>query len=350
MNPKQMHCMPRALAAALFLVALCAVTLTARALGQPQGSSAARQAPAQVTVVVPADAELYFDGDLTRQRGSERRFVSPPLQIGRTYHYVILARWQQAGQTMEQTRRIAVTGGGTVRVDFLSPTPASAGALASQNAGAEEDKQVVNSPAVRLTPASSIPFRKELGLPYRTLGTLGARIDAARRANDPVSLANAANELAVAERVSGKTASLTSTALATEATKLAALRRQVPELRAVLQANQQMAAEQEDIKLLKQSISLAQQQAAEDKEAINRNLEPTWKPRTLVVNNYTTQYVDVNVNGNLKGQVAPGMTQTFTIEHRWNPTVLTAYGDEDITTWGPRYIWGRFNTYTWNIN
>jgi hypothetical protein len=37
-------------------------------------------------------------------------------------------------------------------------------------------------------------------------------------------------------------------------------------------------------------------------------------------------------------------------EHRWNPTVLTAYGDQDIDSWGPRYIWGRFQTYRWNIN
>jgi hypothetical protein len=32
----------------------------------------------------------------------------------------------------------------------------------------------------------------------------------------------------------------------------------------------------------------------------------------------------------------------FVIEHRWNPTVLTVIGEEDIDTWGPRYIWGRF--------
>jgi hypothetical protein len=33
-----------------------------------------------------------------------------------------------------------------------------------------------------------------------------------------------------------------------------------------------------------------------------------------------------------------------------NPVVLTAHGNEDIDTWGPRYIWGKFQTYTWNIN
>jgi hypothetical protein len=29
---------------------------------------------------------------------------------------------------------------------------------------------------------------------------------------------------------------------------------------------------------------------------------------------------------------------------------MTAYGDDDSTTWGPRYVWGKFNKYTWNIN
>src|SRR5689334_18864141 len=74
---------------------------------------------------------------------------------------------------------------------------------------ASQDKQVDSSKAVRRKPAASVNFRKELGLPFATLGTLGSRIDAARRAPDPVALAHAANELAVAEKVSGKQASLT---------------------------------------------------------------------------------------------------------------------------------------------
>jgi hypothetical protein len=214
----------------------------------------------------------------------------------------------------------------------------------------EDDKEVVSSKAVRHTAASSVNFRKELGLPYPSLSTLGTRVDAARRAQDPVALAHAASELSVAENVSGKTAGVTSKALASEAAQLAALRRQVLELRAVQRVQQQVTDKQDDILALKQSIELAQQQAKQDQEIIARNQEPTWTPRTVVVNNYTTQYLDINVNGNLKGQVAPGMQQTFTIEHRWNPTVLTAYGDEDSVSWGPRYIWGRFKKYTWNVN
>src|SRR5262245_57169090 len=75
---------------------------------------------------------------------------------------------------------------------------------------AAQDQQVVASKAIRRTAASSINFRKELNLPFPSLGTLGSRIDAARRAPDPVALAHAASELAVAEKVSGKQAGLTS--------------------------------------------------------------------------------------------------------------------------------------------
>jgi hypothetical protein len=106
---------------------------------------------------------------------------------------------------------------------------------------------------------------------------------------------------------------------------------------------------QDNILKIKQDIAMSQAQIKADKEAWNSNLEPSWKPRTVVVNNYSTQYLDVYVNGYYKTQVQPGMQQTFVVEHRWNPTVLKAYGNEDINTYGPRYIWGKFDKYTWNI-
>src|SRR5205085_5697325 len=85
----------------------------------------------------------------------------------------------------------------------------------------EDDKQVVESKARKGKPAKAVDFRKELGVPYSSLHTLGARIDAARQAHDPVSLGHAASELAVAEKVGGKKASVTSTDLMKEANQLA---------------------------------------------------------------------------------------------------------------------------------
>ena len=215
---------------------------------------------------------------------------------------------------------------------------------------APEDQQVVSSKATPRTAATSVNFRKELNLPFDSLRTLGSRIEAARRKPDPVALAHAASELAVAEKVAGKKASFTSTQVLQEAAELASLRKQDAELRAVLQVSNQVQFEADRVANLKKEIALAQAQAKADKEAFARNEEPTSAPRQVVVNNYTTQYLDVYVNGNLQTQVQPGLSQVVTIEHRWNPVVLTAYGDEDVNTWGPRNLWGRFTKYTWNIN
>jgi hypothetical protein len=213
-----------------------------------------------------------------------------------------------------------------------------------------DDLEVVHSKPVKRPLAASINFRKQLNLPFKSLGTLGSRIDAARRAQDPVSLAHAASELAVAEKVAQKKAELTSNAVYQESVELAKLRRQAAELQAVLHVANQVTAEQDTIANLRDQLELAKDQAKRDTQTWQQKQEPGWAPRTVVVNNYTTQYLDITVNGDLKGQVEPGMTRIFTIEHRWNPTILKAYGNEDIDTWGPRIIQGTFKKYIWNIN
>src|SRR5262245_45229608 len=115
-----------------------------------------------------------------------------------------------------------------VALGVLCPT------VRSQPPGAQnEDQQTVNSQARKNSPAATIDFKKQLGLPFSLLATLGSRIDTARRDHDPVSLAHAASELAVAEKVAGKQAPLTSTVLLEEAAQLAKLRHEAVELQAV---------------------------------------------------------------------------------------------------------------------
>ena len=92
------------------------------------------------------------------------------------------------------------------------------------------EKQVVSTTPTKATPAAAVKFRKDLNLPYPSLTTLGGRIDAARRAGDPVTLAHAASELNVAEKVSGKTTTLRSWQVLREAAELAGLRRQEAEM------------------------------------------------------------------------------------------------------------------------
>lgn len=126
---------------------------------------------------------------------------------------------------------------------------------AADKPAAKDDKQVVDTKAGKRPSAATIDFRKEYSLPLPSLGTLGGRIEAARRAPDPVALGHAASELAVAEKVSGKKASLTSVALIKEAAELAKLRREVAELRATSQLAQQIADEETVATDLKQNIA-----------------------------------------------------------------------------------------------
>ena len=322
------------------LTILVVATLMGTGHGRP-AAQAAEPAKAEITVVVPADAELFFDGDATTQTGTERLFVTPALKPGVVFHYQLIARWKAGDKTVEQNRTVDVTSGGRVRVDFLK--------AADDKGDADDDKEVVTSTVTKRPSAAAVNFRKELNLPFATLGTIGKRVSEARRAGDPVALANAASELAVAEKVSGKKAALTSGALLQESTELAKLRRQESELEAVIQVSKQLGAEERAVTQLSQMAAKAKEQAKLEGEAMRNNGEVPWTPRQLVINNTTTDSLDVYVNGNFKMTVGPSEMQACVIEHRWNPTTVTAYGDQDDDVWGPRTINGKFQKYTWNI-
>jgi uncharacterized protein (TIGR03000 family) len=81
---------------------------------------------AHVRVVVPADAQVWFDGNATKATGPVRRFDSPALTPGRQYTYDVKARWRGAdGKEVTQTRHVDVAANADVDVDF-TPHPDSA--------------------------------------------------------------------------------------------------------------------------------------------------------------------------------------------------------------------------------
>jgi uncharacterized protein (TIGR03000 family) len=86
-------------------------------------STTGQPGQAGIRILVPADAEVFFDGEPTTQKGSERLFITPPLRAGKKYNYDVLARWKDKGKTVEQTRKVEVTGGTNVRIDFRTPLP-----------------------------------------------------------------------------------------------------------------------------------------------------------------------------------------------------------------------------------
>jgi uncharacterized protein (TIGR03000 family) len=79
---------------------------------------------ALIDVRLPAaDAEVYFEGNNTRQTGARRMFQSPVVQIGTTYYYKIRAKWKQAdGTVADQERSVGVRANETTVVDFAAPT------------------------------------------------------------------------------------------------------------------------------------------------------------------------------------------------------------------------------------
>jgi uncharacterized protein (TIGR03000 family) len=82
---------------------------------------------AVITVTLPADAKLIFEGKPTSSSAEMRWFVSPPLQPGRAYQYELRAEVLRNGATQVLTRNIVVRRGEETRVvmDFSSPEVAT---------------------------------------------------------------------------------------------------------------------------------------------------------------------------------------------------------------------------------
>jgi uncharacterized protein (TIGR03000 family) len=76
---------------------------------------------AHVTVHVPPDAEVWFNDMKMELTGPTREFFSPPLTAGRRYSYQVRLRWKDKGQTVTQTRKVVVSAGSRVQVDFMVP-------------------------------------------------------------------------------------------------------------------------------------------------------------------------------------------------------------------------------------
>ncbi len=72
----------------------------------------------RVEVLVPAGAEVWFNGNPTTQTGERRDFASAPLTPGRDYQYEIRARWTEGGRAVDQTRTVVVRANARAVVDF----------------------------------------------------------------------------------------------------------------------------------------------------------------------------------------------------------------------------------------
>jgi uncharacterized protein (TIGR03000 family) len=82
-------------------------------------------APIFLTVKVPADAQLLIDGTPTRSTSETRTFISPPVQTGRDFKYIIRAGIQRDGKMTWADKEVTVRAGqeNTVQLDAASFNP-----------------------------------------------------------------------------------------------------------------------------------------------------------------------------------------------------------------------------------
>ena len=171
--------------------------------------------------------------------------------------------------------------------------------------------------------ATTVDFNKDLGLGFDSLTTLGARIDQARKSPDPVGLANAASELAIAEKVSEKNAKLTSAELWKESIELAELRRSSAELKAL----SHMVPDETAGKHLAKLAIVAEKDEADSRVPMVPGAKPKGIGGFLTVVNRTNEIVTVYVNGLVVGNIFPGLSGTSGVFAPYGTTVLTAQGN-----------------------
>jgi uncharacterized protein (TIGR03000 family) len=82
-----------------------------------------------LTVVVPEDAKVYMNGQLTKTPGTHRQYISRGLQPGQRYTYEVQAVVNRGGQALRDTQVVQVRAGQTAQVAFqfdrASPTQLS---------------------------------------------------------------------------------------------------------------------------------------------------------------------------------------------------------------------------------
>jgi uncharacterized protein (TIGR03000 family) len=96
-------------------------SITSMDLRLPRRSNTDDETKAHIWLHLPEDAEVWVNGVKTKQTGKSRYYFSPPLAPGKKYSYEMRIRWMKDGKSVEQTQRILVQAGETIRRDFTGP-------------------------------------------------------------------------------------------------------------------------------------------------------------------------------------------------------------------------------------
>jgi uncharacterized protein (TIGR03000 family) len=77
-------------------------------------NSAAELNTATIRMRVPGDARVWFEGDATSQKGTDREYTTPALERGLEYVYHVRVLWEENNNPVEITRDIKVRAGDLV--------------------------------------------------------------------------------------------------------------------------------------------------------------------------------------------------------------------------------------------
>jgi len=91
----------------------------------PKAGVAVEDTTAVIEVKLPeSDADVWFQGERTSRLGLVRQFRSPPLVLGRSYTYDVLALWGEGPAATKELRKVSVRAGDRISIDFTAPPPA----------------------------------------------------------------------------------------------------------------------------------------------------------------------------------------------------------------------------------
>lgn len=204
-----------------------------------------------------------------------------------------------------------------------------------------EGKKEIKSKSKDYVSAATIDYRGALKLSFDSLTTLGARIEQARDSGDPVGLAAAANELAAAEKASGKKGAITAEQLTKEAVEQAKLRDSSAELTAVAYLTGDAG------KALPALATKAKKREADEAAAHKAGEETKGIYRELIVDNEAEVPVRIWVNGRFVGIIQAFGHAHFHV-HVHGHVVLDARGPHGHS-WH-EHVDEDYNEYSWVLN
>jgi uncharacterized protein (TIGR03000 family) len=75
---------------------------------------------AEMTLKVPRDAEIWFNGaKMPAQENITRSFVTPPLDAGWDYSYDVRVRWTENNRPVDLTRKVLVRAGDRMTLNLI---------------------------------------------------------------------------------------------------------------------------------------------------------------------------------------------------------------------------------------